>query len=158
MTEPIPVSSVPAVKTYLVNAITTQVTAANITEPVCEVYNGQPDHVTTADTIVIAGAHRTLSTEALVGDGGPLWLDETYRVQVEIDCYQAGADEAQDAVQQRAYQLLALVETAVRLDPSLGGLVQIARPEESADTPSWDENGQGARCEITAEIYVYNSL
>jgi hypothetical protein len=154
----IPISTVPAVRSYLISAITAQVNAAGLSEPGCEVYDSAPDHETTNDVIAVCGARRQTRPLALVGSGGQFWLDESYQVEVMIDCFQAGADGAMEAVNARAYQLLALVETAVRQDPSLAGNVLEARPQESESTPSWDDAHMGARCVIATQIQVYTTL
>lgn len=154
----IPTTTVPAARTYLINAITTQVASAGLSEPTCEVYDSAPDHETEADVIAVCGARRTVQAMALVGSGGQFWRQEHYSIEVLIDCYQGGVDGAMEAVNLRAYQLLSLIETAVRTDPSLGGLVVQAAPASSESAPAWDDNHMGARCVITASIDVTATL
>lgn len=154
----IPVSTVPAARAYLISVITEQVTTAGLSEPGCEVYDSAPDHETENDVIAVCGVRRTVQPMALVGSGAQFWRQESYSIEVLIDCFQGGADGAMEAVNQRAYELLALVETAVRQDPSLGGIAIQAAPSSSDSTPSWDDTHMGARCVITAEIQVSATL
>lgn len=155
---PIPVSTVPAARSYLLSAITTQVTAAGLTEPIVEVYDAGPDHDTANDLIIVAGVRRQVKPLALVGNGGPLWRTEDYRIEVIIECCVMGPSATMTAVHNRAYQLLAMVETAVRTDPSLGGLAIQAAPVESESAPSWDDQSMGAHCNITMYIDVQATL
>jgi hypothetical protein len=148
----VPISTVPAVRQYLVNAITAQVQAANLTEPGVEVYLSLVDHETPEDVIVVAGVRREVKPGALVGGGGKHWKFEDYHVEVIIDCFAGGTDFP--AVDARAYQLLSIVETAVRLDPSMGGLVLVSHPATSDSQHTWDDAHKGARAQITMQIYV----
>lgn len=154
----IPVSSIPQVRVYLINAINAQVATAGITEPGVEVYDTEPDHETTQDTIAVCGAHRTVGPMAMVGSGAQFWREEHYTLEVQIDTFAAGANSAMEAAVSRAYQLLGLVEVAVRQDPSLGGLAIQAAPGDDQSHPSWDDAHIGGRCMITAQIHVTATL
>lgn len=154
----IPVSTVPQARANLISAISALVATSGLTEPGCEVYDSAPDHETENDIIAVCGARRTVESMALVGSGAQFWRQEHYSIEVMIDCFQGGANGAMEAVNQRAYALLALVETAVRQDPSLGGIAIQAAPASSDSVPSWDDAHMGARCLITAEIKVSATL
>lgn len=147
-----PVSTVPSVRNYLVTAINNQITAAAITKPTAEVYLSGLDHETPEDVILICGAHREVKPGALVGSGGQHWKFEQYHVEIQIDCFAGGTDFS--SVDARAFQLLALVEKAVRLDPSMGGLVLESYPSSSDSLHSWDDAHKGSRTLITSQIYV----
>lgn len=158
MAATIPVSSVPAVRAYLVAAITTQVQASHYTEPGVEVYSVAVDHDTTQDVVVVGKARRKTEPGSLVGGGGAHFQFERYRLEVVIECDAWGPNDTPTVVENRAYALLANVETAVRADPSLGGLVVEAYPDESEDDPSWSAEHKGARCQLVAQIHVLNEL
>lgn len=144
-----PASSVVAVRAWLYSTITDAV--ASLTAPTVEVYLSQEDHESAQDIVVIQGAHRRVEVKRLVGGGGQFWVDETYTIDVEIACYVGGAD-AFPAVDQRAYQVLALIETAVRADPSAGGNVVQINPEGSVSLHEWDEDALGGHCNITLTL------
>lgn len=148
----VPVSTVPAVRNYLVTAINNRVAAAGIASPTVEVYVSGLDHETAEDVIVIGGARREVKPGAIVGGGGQHWKFEDYHIEVTIDCFAGGTDFS--SVDARAFQLLSLVETAVRVDPSMGGLVLVSYPASSDSLHMWDDSHKGARTMITAQIYV----
>lgn len=152
----IPVSTVPAVRQYLLTQIQAQI--GIYTAPIVEVYLSDADHESAADLVIIGGAHRALEPFAMVGSGGPHWLRETYHLEVSIECAQFGVDSTFSTVDSRAYQLLGMVETVVRTDPSLGGLVLVARPAESTSEHAWGDEHQGPQCLIKAQIYVSAEL
>lgn len=154
----IPVSTVPTARANLISAITTQANAAGYTEPGVEVYDSAPDHETENDIIAVCGVRRRVKPMALVGSGGQFWRQEEYSIEVTIDCFVPGSNGAMEQANTRAYQLLALVETAVRQDPSLGGIAIQAAPADSESTPHWDDAHMGARCVIVAQIEVSATL
>jgi hypothetical protein len=151
----IPQTTVPAVRQYLVTQL--QSAVASVT-PAAEVFDGEADHADHENWIEVGGVRRQVSPLGLVGSGGQFWRDEKYHVDIKISCYVGGRAGAMAQVNTNAYALLALVETVVRQDPSLGGLVLQANPESSDSVPSWDETGSGALCDITTSIEVYTTL
>lgn len=151
----IPVSSAPAAKLALFNAIKANATiAADATIAVCY---GPPSLGDLAhdDWIAVQGYHRTTSSLAMVAGGGQFWLQENYTIEVVVSVYRGG-DQA-ETVDERCAQLVACVENAVRTDPSLGGVVTEARPVEEQSEPSWDEEGRGRFTVSTLQIAVTNA-
>jgi hypothetical protein len=144
-----PASSIPAVRAWLQTTITAALTT--FTAPTVEVYLSQEDHQSTQDIVVIGGAHRKVETRRFVGGGGQFWVNEMYTIDVDIACFVAGPN-AFPAVDTRAYQVLAAVETAVRADPSAGGAVVQLNPEGSVSLHEWDEESYGAHCNITLTL------
>lgn len=149
----IPISSVPAARQYLINAFTAAVAG---TTPATEIFDGDPDHEDNLNWVTVGGARRQVEPLALVGNGGQFWRQERYTVEIEINCFVAGRSMQQ--VQTNAYGVLALLETAVRSDPSLGGLVLEATPKESTSIPQWSEDSMGSICMITTTVEVFNTL
>lgn len=141
----IPVSTAPAARSFLLTAIQNVVSAGdNPTDNPALVRLGEVGPYKPNDIIVIGNVRRDVATQNFVGSGGQYWLRETYEIDVEINTWLAsgdtdGADSTTAlAVDARGWQLLGYVETAVRNDPSLGGLVEIARPLTTTATgPIW---------------------
>lgn len=150
-----PVSTVPAVKAYLF----TQFTAAALTVPApfgdtaqLVVMYGPPAQYQPDDIVAFGTVRRTITEHGLVGSGGAGALSEDYHVEVIIDVFR-GSDLAQQ-VEERAYLILAaVIETPVRVDPTLGGLVQVAWPAASDANSTWDPDNLGRHTEIRAEIH-----
>ena len=154
-----PVSTVPRVLAYLQAALQAQF---NTDENPQNIYLcvGDPGEQAPPDIVEITGVTRTTPHFAMVGDGEALALEEKYQVNVKISSAARGASQAtiSPVIIARAWQLLAYVETAVRLDPSLGGIVLTAWPGKSTGgVPTWAEgNINGMICEITSTIDVEN--
>ena len=143
-----PVSTVPAVRAYLVAQFTAA--TAYILEPPVEVYQSVEDHLGEADLVIVEGAARTLGGFEMVGGGGAGWLMESYTVSVSIECHVHG-ERPYPGVDDRAYLILGLLEQAVRADPSLGGLVIEGRPAGSTSTHQTD--AEGGNCVIAASFH-----
>lgn len=150
----VPASTIPAVKAYLVQAIT-----AAVADPSVLVVYGEPSTEIPDDVIAVTDTERKTAPTQLVGSGAAGWLFENYEQTVVISCVLGGDDPGtQQQVEARAYQLLAVVEVAVRVDPSLGGLVASAWPSSSTSTggaaasDDGDPSGQG--CDIDLKITV----
>lgn len=111
----------------------------------------QPD-----DIIGIGKVLRDVGVNSMVGGGGAGWLDERYTVTVTIDVYRGG-DSAQQTFE-RAAALLDQVCAIVRTDPTLGGLVQVARPVTSESDGDWDEEHLGFQNVTTVPIECYVRL
>ena len=160
----IPVSTVPAVMSYLL----TQVSAACAADPAVLagtdeilVKTGEPAKNLPPNVIQFGAVSRRVKWESFVGGGGNDALYETYDINLDIYTALAYGDVSDDSavalqVIQRAWQLLGYVETAVRADPSLGGLVDIAYPLSSnSPNPEWtDAAAVGLRVSINAPIHV----
>ena len=125
----IPISTVPKAITAIYTATRAQLTAAG--EGGVLVVVGTPGANDPADMIQVAtNVSRTITVASFVGSGGRGWLTEKYDVTVIVSSAMATQTAVTDSltVSNRAWKLLAYVETAVRSDPSLGNLVQIAFP------------------------------
>lgn len=147
----IPNTTVFPVRNYLITQLSAAVPAGT---EVFDAENTQPDR---EDWVLVGGARRTVGALAMVGNGGQFWRDERYQVDVTIETFTAGRNGFEDSYN-RAYALLETLESVVRQDPSLGGLVLQANPKSSSDTPTWDPTGQGAIVTITTSIEVYTTL
>lgn len=148
----IPVSSVPAVVAYLKSAIQAQLdtdpTASSIGLYVGD--NPTPDRPN--DTLNIGSGSRRMAPGAFVGGGGTNWLEEGYDIAVTVRSWRGGNTGTEAT--QRAWQLVGYIETAVRLTPGLGGLVQIAYPIASDwEGPEFTDDPQGFGYEITEAIH-----
>lgn len=151
MTAPVPTP--PVVKAALVDLIRSQVAdpsvmvsydAATKRRPFKVIEVGVPD--TSAD----------FSTAGMVGSGGAGWLQEQYVVAVKVTAFRTGDQAAE--VDADAWTLAAAVIAAVRADPSLGGLVAVARPLHATQTGDQHSQGtppaQGRRSEIEVPIRI----
>lgn len=151
----IPVSTVPAVKSYLVTAVQAQAVAA--TEEQLVVLYGAPAAYQPDDIIGVGDVlNRATEPEAMVGSGGAGWLTERYELEVVVNAFRAG-DFAVE-VDARAWTMAAYVETAVRLDPSCGGLVLEARPTLSRTESLWSDTHKGRIVRLSYSVEVYAAL
>lgn len=152
----IPVSTVPAAQTYLLKAIQAQITPS--TTMVC--VGTPPADLPTFIIQIGTGISRTVKRMATVGDGGQWFLEESYTIGIQIsvamETVATTVTTGPTAVSQKAWELVAYVETAIRTTPSLGGLVLEARPGRS--TGGKVEWGAGATpgrvCTITVPMHV----
>lgn len=146
----IPTSTVPAVKAALFTLFQAQLTPGSSS---LGVFYDEPGP-NQPDDIVSVGAckSRQVSGMAMVGSGGAGWLHELYTIEVTVACFRGGDDAR--AVLERAYSLCGQVETAVRADPSIGGLVLVARPVGSHDDPQWETQHKGRTIAIIIDIEI----
>ncbi len=161
----IPVSSVPAAVAYLASAIEEQAAADAL--PI-QIIVGDSGMTPPNDAIQIGEIHREVEPLAMVGGGGTNWLYEKYSVAILASSWTgSGADDGGNAQQlaltARAWELVAYIETAVRLDPSLGGLDLSAFPTVSSSPgPEWTINQEGEttgmKCEVEALVHVETSI
>ena len=159
----IPVSTVPAAISYLLAGV--QVAAAADPQVVAgtdeilvklgdEIKNRPPD------VIEFGRVNRQVKWETFVGSGGQFALYETYEIDCEVSSWVAYSDTYDDTsvavqVNARAWQLLAYVETVIRTDPSLGGLVETAYPKGATQgLPEPDAQAKGLIVNISFPIHV----
>lgn len=154
-----PVSTVPAAIAYLASAIQTQLNTdsdpADILLIIGEPSEDAPDVFV---QIVTGSLQRTVKQIAEIAGWHAGALGEEYDVNVVVSVAQATLDPVNDplALVQRAWQIVGYVETAVRLDLSLGKTVLVAKPRAaSGGSPNWSENGVGRICEITVPIHCF---
>lgn len=149
----IPTSTAPAVRRYLYDQLTATLTADPLSKSssllVCFDAPGpnEPD-----DIVSVGRVDRQFKPQAMVGGGGAGWLEETYKVTITFDVYRGGDDP--QAVFSRAAYLADQAVAIVRTDPSLGGLVLVAKPVDHTAEVEWDESHMGRHCtaELTIEI------
>lgn len=130
----VPVSTIPAAVAYLIPAVQTQLAEDPNVDSILVALADPGDGPDVPDEIVFFGEVRsTVDPATFVGDGGQFWLEEHYEIECVASVFTGsldndGAYTIQLGQLQRAYQVAAYIETAVRLDPSLGELVQRAYP------------------------------
>lgn len=159
----IPVSTVPAVLSYLLTNVTA---ACNADAAVLQgtdqilVKLGQPSRDNPPNMVEFGRISRRVKWESFVGGGGADALYEIYDIDLSVYSWLGYGDVSDDSsvalqVMQRAWQILGYIETVVRTDPSLGGLVDIAYPLSSdSPDPEWTEQPVGLRVAINAPIHV----
>lgn len=147
----IPVSTVPAVKAALKVALEARAELANV-----PVFYSIVTDLNEDDLIVVGGTRGRFEVARMVGSGAQWWLDETYDQQVEVWVYRGGDDE--QATEERAHTLAAVVVDTLRLDPSIGGRVNQATPAGFEVTPDWEHEGIGTHCKYLLHITVDASV
>lgn len=155
MTVSIPVSTVPQALVYFQNALAAQL-ANDLYKRNVTVFMGDPGIENTPDLIEIDGnVERTPSHFALVGSGGKLAVYEKYGIVWKVSSFLRGATQVEIStpLMQRAYQLVGYIETAVRTDPSFGGLLVEAWPGQTqGGSPKWNADRSGMLCELTGRV------
>jgi hypothetical protein len=152
---------VPAVSQYLVTAITN----ATMGDPLpILVKLGDPGVNVPNDVVIIGEVRRTVDQLAYVGSGAQFFLQEQYDITISTTSW-SGTGDSDDTntvsvvLSNRAWQLVAYLETAIRTDPSLGGLVLVAFPRESASAgPVWTTNPVGLQAQVDVVIHVEATL
>ena len=152
----IPTSSIPAARAYLLSQIQATLTQdPNDSTAELLVTLDEPGTHEPADIVWIGDVHQTYSPHATVGSGGAEWLREDYSIEVTISVVRSGDDGTTALAQTvftRARLLADQIVNVVRLDPSLGGAVDRAKPATATHTSSWTENGMGRETEIQLSI------
>lgn len=136
-----PASSAPAVKAYLVALFQSvmDVDASAVDGQVLVSYNA-PGNYETDNVIEVGKVSRTFAPLRLVGSGGQWWGNETYEIEVSISVIHGQLDPV--GIEARVWHLVALCESAVRSDPSFGGLVIQANPTTCDVDCEWAQ-GEG---------------
>lgn len=121
----IPQSTVPAAKQALYTAIVTEIADPEVLVSYDITGVDLPD-----DIVVVGNVERQVRPSSYVGSGGQFWLEEEYEIAVGVSVFRGGAGvETASAVDVRFWQLISIIEAAIRVDPSLGGIVTEARPQ-----------------------------
>lgn len=147
----IPASTAPAVRQFFFDQLTASLTPDMFYKDsrllVCYDTPGpdEPD-----DVVSVGKVERQFSIASMVGGGGAGWLDEKYSLTITVDVFRGGDDP--QYVYSRAATLMDAVVQLIRTDPSLGGLVLIARPDRHSAEVDWDDKGLGRHC--TAELTI----
>ena len=149
-------SSVPRACAALLAAITTQVAADPLASQVL-VCIGEPPMDSPNDIIqVVTNVRRVVRPEAMMGSynvSGP--LEENYEIQCLVSSWSGSSDPV--SILNRAYVLASYVESAVRVDPSLGSTVLEAHPSGTdGGEPKWTSEPIGRLCELTVTIEARN--
>jgi hypothetical protein len=145
------VSTIPAAITYLIGQINQQsaVTSPPAGEAVAVSY-GPPSTYQPDDLVVITSSERSTDQLAMIGSGATGWLLEKYLLLCTVDVFRGGDDAA--SCDARAWALVGAVETAVRNDPSFGGLLIVAVPSTPRHDLGWDPDEKGRRSVIEMHI------
>src|ERR1035438_7723069 len=144
----IPASTVPAA----IEAIKAA-TAAQMTDPSILLTVGDPGMDLPDNVIAIGEVRRTVEPATFIGNGGLFWLEEKYDIDVVCSAW-SGSDN-RTTITDMAWTLVNYVETAVRTDPSLGGIVNVAYPVGTHTlSATWTEDPDGMTIEIEMAIHV----
>lgn len=143
-------SAVPTVKAAMVTTLTTAMPAG------VQVCWGVPDY--DSDDIVAVQSASVVSTAGPMG--GLRQRDERITLLLTVSCYRGGTD--QQTVTERAYSLLALLEAALTIDPTLAGTartVEVAG-HDMVEAPSEDDQGSilGRVCEINVRVQIQTRI
>jgi len=146
----VPVSTVPAAKTWLIGQLQSALTQAADGALFAVQYepfgtNQPEDRVWFGDTSRQA-VPWTMTGGLII----PQSMQETYDLTVNISCYRGG-DQTSTA-ELRAWALLAGVEDVVRTDPTFGGLLIRSYPNTAQAALDWDEQFKGLFCSIPLTI------
>lgn len=153
----IPTSSAPAARQWLYDAITAAATpdpdnkSAALLVCIDDPGTYQPD-----DIVSVGGVTREIGVNSLVGGGGAGWLEERYRITVDVEVYRGG--DYPSVVFDRTSALVDVVIAVVRADPSLGGTVLVAKPVTSTYEGSWQEEHEGRLGSATVEIECFQRI
>lgn len=152
---PYPVSTVPAAVDYLITAFQTQLSTDPNPQNITLYVGNDPGMLDTPDLVGITDVSRTLEHFAMVGDGEDLAMYEKYSVKVVISSAQRAATQAaaSSLLTARVWQLLAYLEYAVRLDPSLSEIVLTAWPgRTSGGLVAMAPDNNGWICEMKWQV------
>lgn len=147
----IPVSTVPAVKAYLVTQLRATLTAV-AGEQLLVVYD-QPGTYHPGDVVIVGDVTAYASQPgAMVGGGGAGWIEEQYSLEVVVEVFRGG-DYAQTAYE-RAWTLASAIAAVIRTDPSLGQRAIESRPGAMSTTSTWDDERLGRVVHLTLAVDV----
>jgi hypothetical protein len=142
----IPISSIPAAVLYLFNGVT-----ALVNDPAVLISYGPPGPRQPDDIVAInLGIDRMVVPYQMVGSGQAGWLDESYSIEVVVSVFRGG-DDVRTAFE-RACTLADQVVYVVRSDPSLGGAVVVAHPEQSRYETGLEDDHKGLLVTVTIPI------
>lgn len=162
----IPVTTVPAAITYIVNVTQQQVATDPDASKILLTLADTETVPDAADEIISIGAvQRDTVPTTFQGGGGANWLNETYSIACFVSAWTGSSDQDGEITIQlqqvnRAWQLYNYVETAMRLDPELGqtptgGLVDVAWPKTAAmPAVDWSDDPVGTSVTIEFTIAV----
>lgn len=143
----IPVSTIPACKAYLLALLTTAVN-----DPAVLVCYGPPGIYFPDDIIYIGDADRTIRPLGMVGGGGPGAFLEEYIVRIMLRSFRAGGGEQAVVADGRAWQLVGIIDTAIRGDMTFGGLLIEGAPDVQTSTLDFDPDHKGWESAVVYEV------
>jgi hypothetical protein len=146
----IPPSSVKAVRTALFHQLQANITGQNLL-----VSLGKPGTYDPDDIVWVGNVHRTTNPSHMVGSGGAGWLDESYQIQVTVEVYRGG--DVEQTGFDRMCDLVDVVEAAIRTDPSVGGLVLWAYPQQVSYESDFEEDHKG-RIAVAELLIHFNAI
>lgn len=145
----VPVSTVPAVKAYLLGALKVRSDLADLAEAI---QYGPPTTAMNDDMILLDAARGAFEVDRMVGGGGQWWMDESYSLDILIWIHR-GDDDPQ-ACEERAFAVAASVVDTLRQDPSLGGLVTQASPAGFEMDGDWDDEHLGRHVKFALTVAI----
>jgi hypothetical protein len=148
----IPASSIPAARAALLAGLQGQLDG----QPAVLVCLDGPGTNLPDEIVSVGDVREAYSPQSTVGSGGPGWLREDYTITVTVAVYRGGDDAA--GVFARAVELTNLVAAVVRSDPSLGGVVDRARPATAEYTAGWSDDHSGRNVLVDVGIDCMNTL
>lgn len=150
----IPISSVPAARSWLVTTLQASLTA----ESGSGLYVGSAPPGTNIpnDGVVVGRVDRSIDISSLVGGAGKGFLNEAYSIAVEIEVLRGGDNP--DLAFDRATALADGVISAVRTDPTMGGSVLWAKPTASTCEVDWSDDHMGRLASATVQISCFQRI
>jgi hypothetical protein len=157
----IPTTSVPSALAYLLSATTEQVKFDAAASSILIGFTDPGFGPDVPNEFIQFGEVKRLETPTTFqGGGGQFWLNEVYDIACLVSVWTGssdsdGATDVQVEQIARVWQLYSYVETAIRLDPSLGDLVDQANPQDTVQSvPEWTQEALGLLVEINFTVHV----
>lgn len=116
-------SSIPTLRAALVSVIETALAA----ETEVLVSYGHPGPVDAADIVAVMASEPDEPQTIGPMRTTPHTREESVRTTVTVSCWRGGGREVQQTVTERAFTLVALIESALRADVTLSGTVRMAQ-------------------------------
>jgi hypothetical protein len=148
-----PASTAPQVLAWLVANVPAALPATLLGSPVIVQYGDMGTNVPPCFITVGATVAAVNTPWEMVGTGGAGWLEERYRVEVQVSAFEGG--DSFQATAEAAYLMWQAVASTVRGNPTIDGLVITAYPASHDLTQLWEQNHKGPIAEIRAEIEVH---
>lgn len=141
------VSTAPAAKAAIFAAVRAQISDSSVL--VC--YTAPASNDRPNDILAVGDVFNRVTTPTvMMGSGGTGWITEVYMVCVAVSSFRGGNDF--QSTEWAAWNLIADIESAVRSDPSLGGVVIDAYPADSSVSTAWEDNAKGVLAEGSVNI------
>lgn len=138
------ISTIPAAKQALFDRLAARITDAGVSY-------GTPPSWQPNRLVWVGEANRDVAPSAMVGSGGTGWLREDYTIDIHIRVSLQATNGA--VVDVAAYEILAAVEDAIRDDPSLGGVVAVARPSGSTEDQTAEQQKGRMACHLILAVH-----